>query len=72
MQQWMNEWMYLIELNTTKNDNERNVLYHVETTNKKYHWETKKINERTRNKDLFSTKRNKRTNNIEKKRNLPA
>ena len=31
----MNEYMYLIETNTTGNDNEMNVLYHVERTNKK-------------------------------------
>ena len=70
--EWMNEWMYLIELNKTGNDNESNVVYHVENTNKKYHWETEKRNERTGTKDLFSTKRNERTNNMGWNRNLPA
>ena len=53
--------MYLFELNTTGNNNERNVLYHVERTNKKYIRETEKRNERTGTKDLFSTKSNERT-----------
>ena len=69
MQQWMNEWMYLIELNTTENNNESNMLYLVEMNNKKYHWETEKRNERTGTKDLFSTKRNERTNNMGWNRN---
>ena len=64
MQQWMNEWMNVfIWTYTTGNNNESNA-YHVVRTNKKYHWETEKINERTGTKDLFSTKRNKRTINM--------
>ena len=64
--------MYLIELNTTGNDNESNVLYHVERTNKKYIRETEKRNERTGTKDLFSTKRNERTDIMGYNRNLLA
>ena len=45
MQQWMNEWMYLIELNTTENNNESYILlkWTIRNTTEKLKREMKEL-----------------------------